>query len=76
MVPLGAIMIQLVARVQGTEFIGAAVAFSTGTFLHISLSDLLPEVHRSEYRRSWAFTTFLVGLAVMLALKYTVPHAY
>lgn len=76
MVPLGAVMVQLLTSIQGINFVGIAVAFSVGTFLHISLSDLLPEVHRSEYRRSWAFLTFLLGLAFIVLLKYALPDAH
>lgn len=70
MVPIGAILVHLSFASRGTGFLGAAVGFSTGTFLHISLSDLIPEVHRSGYRKTLALATFLIGLLIMVVVRY------
>lgn len=73
MLPLGAIILNTVSHEFGGEFLGAALGFSTGTFFHISLSDLLPEVHRSGYGKTPALITFLIGLVIMVFVKYGVP---
>ncbi len=70
MVPLGAILVNILqSRIQ-SDFLGAALGFSTGTFLHISLSDLLPEVHRSGYHKTRALVAFLLGLLIMIFVRY------
>ncbi|MDO8462528.1 MAG: ZIP family metal transporter [Deltaproteobacteria bacterium] len=68
MVPVGALMVQGFAHSSGISFTGIALAFSAGTFLHISLSDLLPEVHKYETRRNSIFAGFLLGLILMFLL--------
>lgn len=45
-----------------------AVAFSAGTFLHISFSDLLPEAHRHREGRVATSLAAILGLAMMYAL--------
>ncbi len=65
MVPLGAIIVNSISTHTDADFLGTALAFSTGTFLHISLSDLLPEVHRSGYRKIYALLAFILGLLAM-----------
>jgi zinc and cadmium transporter len=74
MVPLGAFMVNGLYLQGGSVFLGAAIAFSMGTFLHISLSDLLPEVHRSTYRKSLAFAAFLIGIALMFLMERSGNH--
>ncbi len=74
MVPVGAMAIQLVSQGAGKYFLGAAIGFSAGTFLHISLSDLLPEVHRSGYHKVLALVTFLIGLLIMVFVRYGSGH--
>lgn len=70
MVPLGALLVRWFADVGDTRLLGMALAFSGGTFLHISLSDLLPDVHKHAERRYPIFISFLVGLGTMLALDH------
>jgi zinc transporter ZupT len=48
---------------------GIALAFSAGTFLHVSLSDLLPEVHRHSNLKNQAFAFFTLGLLLMFFLE-------
>jgi zinc and cadmium transporter len=72
MVPLGA-GVYLAARSllpMGTErFTAYALAFSGGTFLHLSLSDILPDLHRRGGSK-WRLTgALLAGLALMWALR-------
>lgn len=76
MVPVGAglyVAVRQVVRVE--SFTAYALAASAGTFLHLSLSDILPDLHRhggSKWRLSGAL---LVGLAVMWGLRQ-LNHAH
>jgi len=45
-------------------FVGCALAFSAGTFLCISLSDLLPELHFHRHDRVMLSLALLLGLAI------------
>lgn len=74
MIPLGAILAYFVVSPGNTPLIGKALAFSSGTFLHISLSDLLPEVHKHSQHKYAAFVFFLLGLALMAFLATHVAH--
>ena len=71
MVPVGAgvyVLIRQVARIE--SFTAYALAASAGTFLHLSLSDILPDLHRrggSKWRLSGAL---LVGIGLMWALRH------
>jgi len=47
------------------NFLGLALAFSAGTFIYISVSDLLPEVHRQSKNRFIVLMAFLLGLFFM-----------
>lgn len=48
-------------------FLSGALAVSSGTFLYIAASDLLPHLHR-KMREEWAnFVAFLAGIAVLSA---------
>jgi zinc and cadmium transporter len=69
MLPVG-VGVYVVVRelVQAERFTGLALAMSAGTFLHLSLSDILPDLHRrggSKWRISGAV---LAGVALMGAL--------
>ena len=69
MVPVGAVL-YLVLRdlVHAQRFTAYALAGSAGTFLHLALSDILPDLHRrqgSKFRLSGAL---MVGLAAMWSL--------
>ncbi|HYG67081.1 MAG TPA: ZIP family metal transporter, partial [Anaeromyxobacteraceae bacterium] len=69
MVPVGAgLYVLLRETVHVAGFTSFALAASSGTFLHLSLSDILPDLHRrggSKLRLSGAM---LVGLALMWSL--------
>lgn len=76
MVPAGA-AVYLVARdlVPMEKFTAYALAFSGGTFLHLSLSDILPDLHRRGGSK-WRLTgALLAGLALMWALRF-IRHAH
>ena len=65
MTPLGALLTFLSLSVLNSRALGAATAISIGTFLHIALSDLLPEVHKHLGHRNRNLVAFLGGLAMM-----------
>ncbi len=77
-VPLGAVLVRSFGAVH-PQFIGAALAFSAGTFLHVSLSDLLPHVHEHAERQWPIVVSFLLGLAAMWGVELFVHqhgHAF
>ena len=47
---------------------GNALAFSAGTFLHVSLSDLLPHVHEHAEKQAPIVVSFVLGLVSMYAV--------
>jgi len=69
MVPVGAgLYVVLRELVQVQRFTAVALAASAGTFLHLSLSDILPDLHRRGTSR-WRLSVALVaGVAAMGAL--------
>lgn len=74
MVPLGAVLVYFFAGNGDPKYAGMALAFSAGTFLHISLSDLLPDVHRHTDKPHRVCFSFLLGLAVMILLDWLFHH--
>jgi zinc and cadmium transporter len=76
MLPLGVGLYVLLREAVHVEtFTGLALGASAGTFLHLSLSDILPDLHRrggSKWRLSGAV---LAGVAVMAALG-TLRHGH
>lgn len=68
MVPLGALLAHYVIG-ESEQMTGIALAFAAGTFLHISLSDLLPHVHEHAEEQSRIYLAFVLGLAAMWALQ-------
>jgi zinc and cadmium transporter len=76
MVPLGAGVYLLLGTLSNLErFTAGALAFSGGTFLHLSLSDILPDLHRRLSSRWRATLALLAGLALMWALRF-IRHAH
>jgi len=57
------------------QLIGAALAFSSGTFLLIALSDLLPEVQFHRHDRVPLFLALLSGLLLMAGIAYLEPES-
>ncbi len=76
MVPVGVLAYVALRRVVHLEsFTAYALAASAGTFLHLSLSDILPDLHRRGGSK-WRLTgALLVGIAVMYALRH-LNHAH
>lgn len=78
MVPLGA---GLYCLIQGwlplESFAPGALAFSSGTFLYIAVSDLLPQVNRhARDRRLSHLGNLALGLAVMGGLALVTGHTH
>ena len=67
----------LLGRLGDLErFTAGALAFSGGTFLHLSLSDILPDLHRrGELPLAGHPGALLAGLALMWALRF-IRHAH
>ena len=59
--------------VQRAQVVGAALAFSAGVFLCISLGDLLPEVHFHSHDRFKLTLSFVIGIGLAYALRYVEP---
>jgi zinc and cadmium transporter len=75
MVPAGAGLYLLARRVADAErFTPLALAASAGTFLHLALSDILPDLHRRGASRLRLSLALLVGVAVMWALRLVHAH--
>ena len=69
MVPVGVgLYVLLEHTVQATAFTPLALAASAGTFLHLSLSDILPDLHRHGAPKWRTTLAMMGGLAVMGAL--------
>jgi zinc and cadmium transporter len=71
MVPVGAVLyLGLRELVRVETFTSLALAASAGTFLHLSLSDIIPDLHRRGVPR-WRLAGAMVsGLALMGALTF------
>ena len=70
MVPVGAAMyLGLRSQVDVHALAPRAMAFSAGTFLHLALADLLPQVHRKAEVRVSASAALVLGLGVMWLLR-------
>jgi zinc and cadmium transporter len=78
MIPAGAIAFYCIsdslAEGVARPLIGAALAFSAGTFLFIALSDLLPEVQFHRHDRIPLFTALVVGVIFMGGIAYLEEH--
>ena len=75
MVGLGGVLFLVARSVAGFEP-GAvtpyAVAFSAGSFLHVALTDLLPDLHLRGAEKRGVILALLGGLAAMLLLTWLV----
>ncbi|MFH0816741.1 MAG: ZIP family metal transporter [Methanobacteriota archaeon] len=66
----------LIPEIGGFEFY--ILPFAAGGFLYIAAADLIPELHKESntVRTILAFGMFLVGIAMMWAMKYLIPGAH
>jgi zinc and cadmium transporter len=75
MLPIG-VGLYVLARdlVHVETFTGLALAASAGTFLHLSVSDILPDLHRrggSKWRLSGAVLAGVGAMAVLDLVRHT-----
>ena len=77
MIPLGAILFQLgkarlsmLPQESIQAITGSALAFSAGTFLCVSLSDLLPELHFHSHDRVKLSLSLLSGILLMAIVAF------
>jgi zinc and cadmium transporter len=78
MVPAGAFGFlfyrEALAAEMQTYVVGAALAFSAGTFVFIALSDLLPEVQFHRHDRGKLFAALLAGVVLMGLISLLEGH--
>lgn len=65
MIPVGALVVFGLSAEAHPILSGYVMAFSAGTFLHIAVSDLLPEVHKASRGRYMNYFFFLLGIVWM-----------
>jgi zinc and cadmium transporter len=68
---LGGVIGYLASSIMQTSVI-YLLSFAAGTFIYIAAADLIPEIkHQVNLSRSAVhFIVFLIGIAIMLAVKY------
>lgn len=72
MVPVGALLYLLLRTAVDLHALAPrALAFSAGTFLHLALADLLPQVHREPLLRRAGGLALALGVGAMWALRLT-----
>jgi len=78
MIPVGVFAFYMIGEKLNDEsrkqLIGAALAFSAGTFVFVALSDLLPEVQFHRHDRVPLFLFLLSGVAFMGFIAWLEPH--
>lgn len=62
---VGALLSGWVLAGEGHRFLGPALGFSAGTFIHLATADLVPEVHHLRQSRWAHLAAFLGGIAIM-----------
>jgi zinc and cadmium transporter len=71
MVPVGAALyLALRGVVHADNFTALALAASSGTFLHIALSDILPDLHRRGGSKLKLSGALLTGVGAMWVLRF------
>jgi zinc and cadmium transporter len=69
--PLGAILYFLLSGALSEVVFGArALAFSAGTFLHLAVSDLIPDLHRYKDQRLGLSLTLIGGIGLMFLADF------
>jgi zinc and cadmium transporter len=64
--PLGALAsMNVLGNLDNTDIIGFALGISAGTFLYISIGDLLPTVHEEDEKKNINLILLFVGILVM-----------
>lgn len=74
MLPVGALLYFFLQKQLDHEALGSrALGFSAGTFLHVAVADLLPDLHRRRDQRGPLVLALLAGVALMAALGWFGP---
>lgn len=69
MLPLGALLFFLLSGLVSQEAFGPrALGFSAGTFLHLAVADLIPDLHRRRQDRLSLSAALLAGIVLMWAV--------
>jgi zinc and cadmium transporter len=64
--PIGALIsMNVLGNLDNTDIIGFALGISAGTFLYISIGDLLPTVHEEDEKKNLNLVLLFVGIMVM-----------
>jgi zinc transporter ZupT len=64
--PIGALIsMNVMGHLDSTDIIGFALGISAGTFLYISIGDLLPTVHEEDEKKNMNLVLLFVGILVM-----------
>ena len=64
--PIGALIsMNVMGQLNNTDIIGFALGISAGTFLYISIGDLLPTVHEEDEKKNLNLVLLFVGILVM-----------
>lgn len=64
--PIGALVsMNVMGNLENTDIIGFALGVSAGTFLYISIGDLLPTVHEEDENKNLNLVLLFVGILVM-----------
>jgi zinc and cadmium transporter len=64
--PIGALVsMNVMGNLDNTDIIGFALGISAGTFLYISIGDLLPTVHEEDEKKNINLMLLFVGILVM-----------
>ena len=78
MVPIGIVAFYItrgaIAKNLENQIIGFALAFSSGAFILIALSDLLPEVQFHHHNRGSLFLALLFGIVLMGSIALLEEH--
>lgn len=69
MTPLGILLSKYSLDLTINSSLNVLVALSTGTFIYIAASDLLPQVHHKGRNRFIHLSLFLLGLLIIYILK-------
>jgi zinc and cadmium transporter len=77
MCPLGALLFYAGSMTMSPTMIGAALGFSAGVFLCVSLADILPELSFHSHDRWTLSAALLIGIAAAVAIGFLEPgHGY
>ena len=64
--PIGALIsMNVMGQLNNTDIIGFALGISAGTFLYISIGDLLPTVHEEDEKKNFNLILLFLGILVM-----------